>query len=57
MDENILTNDSREETDSQNLRTPGAIKNLNINSINAINSAGFSNKQAMKKIKGSSKVI
>lgn len=56
MDENILTNESREETDSQNLRTPGGIKSLNINSINAINSAGFSNHQAMKKMKGSSKV-
>jgi hypothetical protein len=43
MDENILTNESREETDSQNMRTPNGIKNLNINSINAINSAGFSN--------------
>lgn len=43
MDENILTNESREETDSQNMRTPGGIKSLNINSINAINSAGFSN--------------
>lgn len=57
MDENILTNESREETDSQNMRTPGGIKSLNINSINAINSAGFSNQQAMKKMKGSSKVV
>jgi ABC-type amino acid transport system permease subunit len=39
------------------MRTPGGIKSLNINSINAINSAGFSNQQAMKKIKGSSKVV
>lgn len=57
MDENILTNESREESDSQNMRTPGGIRNLNTNSINAINSAGFSNNQAMKKIKGSSKVV
>ena len=57
MDENILTNESREETDSQNMRTPGGIKSLNINSINAINSAGFSNQQAMKKMKGSSKIV
>ena len=57
MDENILTNESREEEDSQNIRTPGAIKNLNVNSINAINSAGFSNHQAMKKMKASNKMI
>ena len=57
MDENILTNESREEEDSQNVRTPNGIKNLNVNSINAINSAGFSNHQAMKKMKGSNKVI
>jgi len=57
MDENILTNESREESDSQNMRTPGGIRNLNTNSINAINSAGFSNQQAMKKMKGSSKMM
>jgi hypothetical protein len=57
MDENILTNESREESDSQNLRTPGGHKSMNTNSINAINSAGFSNQQAMKKMKGSSKIL
>ena len=57
MDENILTNESREESDSQNKATPNGVKNLNTNSINAINSAGFSNHQAMKKMKGSSKMI
>ena len=41
MDENILTNDSREEEEV--IGTPSGIKNLNINSINAINSAGFTN--------------
>ena len=41
MDENILTNDSREEEEI--IGTPSGIKNLNINSINAINSAGFTN--------------
>ena len=55
MDENILTNESREESDSQHMRTPNGIKN--INSINAINSAGFSNHQAMKKMKGSNKIV
>ena len=41
MDENILTNDSGEEEEI--IGTPSGIKNLNINSINAINSAGFTN--------------
>lgn len=43
MDENILTNDSREEEDGQIVGTPNGIKNLNVNSINAINSAKFTN--------------
>ena len=57
MDENILTNDSHEEDESHKINTPGGVKNLNINSINAINSAGFSNQQAMKKMKASNKMI
>lgn len=57
MDENILTNESREEDEAHNARTPNTIKNLNVNSINAINSAGFTNQPAMKKMKGSGKVI
>ena len=43
MDENILTNDSREEEEGQIVGTPNGIKNLNVNSINAINSAKFTN--------------
>ena len=50
MDENILTNESREE-DDRVVRTPDNIKNMNINSINQINSANFN-----KKMKGSGKV-
>jgi len=58
MDENILTNESREEEDSHNVRTPSGIaKNMGANSINVINSAAFSNQQAMKKMKSSNKVI
>jgi len=48
MDENILTNESREEDDSGVHQTPGGTKG-----INQINSAGFSNQQAMKKVKTS----
>jgi hypothetical protein len=44
MDENILTNESREEEESHNIRTPNAAqKNMGANSINVINSAAFSN--------------
>ena len=50
MDENILTNESREVDDSQIVRTPGG-GTKGVNSINQINSAGFSNHQAMKKVK------
>ena len=53
MDENILTNDSREE-DGRHVRTPDNIKNLNTNSINNINSSSLSNHT--KKIKGSAKI-
>ena len=52
MDENILTNDSREE-EGRHVRTPDNIKNLNVNSINNINSSNLSNHA--KKIKGSAK--
>jgi len=34
MDENILTNDSREEEDASRIRTPNNIKNLNVSNIN-----------------------
>ena len=59
MDENILTNESREEeADSHNVRTPNGLnRQQNVSSINQINSAAFSNHQAMKKIKSSGKVI
>ena len=54
MDENILTNDSREEDESAIQRTPG---NTKINkSINQINQGVFNN-QAGKKSKATAKVI
>jgi hypothetical protein len=34
MDENILTNDSREEEEGARIRTPNNIKNLNVSKIN-----------------------
>lgn len=55
MDENILTNESNVEEDSQNIRTPNGFKNLNINSMS--NVVGLS-QDPMKKLKsGQSKVI
>ena len=55
MDENILTNESREEDDSgQIIRTPNNIKNLNVKGINQINSGSFNNQTGMKKTKGGS---
>ena len=33
MDENILTNDSREEEEGARIRTPNNIKNLNVSNI------------------------
>ena len=58
MDENILTNESREEDDGRIVKTPNTnLKNLNCgSSINQINSAGFTNQPEMKKIKNSSKM-
>lgn len=58
MDENILTNESREEEDGRIVRTPNNnLKNQNSqqHSINQINSAGFTNQPGMKKVKGSLK--
>ena len=58
MDENILTNESREEEDGRIIRTPNNnLKNQNAqqHSINQINSAGFNNQPGMKKVKGSLK--
>lgn len=44
MDENILSNESREEDDNgQVIRTPNNIKNLNVKGINQINPATFNN--------------
>ena len=53
MDENILSNESREEDDNgQIMRTPNNIKNLNVKGINQINPATFNNQTGMKKTKG-----
>jgi hypothetical protein len=41
MDEGILTNDTKEKEGI--IGTPSGIKDFNINSINGINSAGFTN--------------
>ena len=55
MDENILSNESREEDDNgQIMRTPNNIKNLNVKGINQINPASFNNQTGMKKTKGGS---
>ena len=55
MDENILSNESREEDDNgQVIRTPNNIKNLNVKGINQINPATFNNQTGMKKTKGNS---
>lgn len=55
MDENILTNESREEDDGgQIIRTPNNIKNLNVKGINQINPGSFNNQTGMKKTKGGS---
>ena len=56
MDENILTNDSREEDEGMVSRTPHNIKNMQVSSMNAINQAG-ANSNAMKKMKNSGKAI
>ena len=58
MDENILTNDSREEDENGRIvRTPNNnIKNQNSNSINQINSVVFNNQVGVKKPKSSKMV-
>lgn len=67
MDENILTNESREDEqdglETQMIRTPNNIKNLNVKGFNQINQSTLANQAAVKKVKqiasagGSSKLV
>ena len=56
MDENILTNDSREEDEGMVSRTPHNIKNMQVSNMNAISQV-TANNNAVKKMKSSGKAV
>lgn len=56
MDENILTNDSREEDEGLVSRTPHNIKNMQVSNMNAINQAVVNN-NGTKKMKTNTKTV